>query len=66
MRVPLITALRDMGVVVRVYDPVGMEQAKAVINNITCCNDAYARAKNATALVIVPDGSSSARSISAG
>ena len=29
--IPLITALQDMGANVRVYDPVGMEQAKQVL-----------------------------------
>ena len=39
--IPLITALQDMGAKVRAYDPIGMEQAKAVIDNVTFCQDAY-------------------------
>jgi UDPglucose 6-dehydrogenase len=53
--IPLITALQDMGAKVRVYDPIGMEQAKAVIDNVTFCKDAYDCAQGASALVIVTE-----------
>ncbi len=53
--IPLITALQDMGATVRAYDPVGMEQARGFINNVTFCDDAYACAKGASALVIVTE-----------
>ena len=53
--IPLITALQDMGASVRVFDPVGMEQAKTVISDVTFCDDAYACAKGASALVIVTE-----------
>jgi UDPglucose 6-dehydrogenase len=53
--IPLITALQDMGAVVRVFDPVGMPQAKKVLENVTFCNDAYDCAKGAHALVIVTE-----------
>ena len=53
--IPLITALQDMGAKVRAYDPVGMEQAKSVIGNVTFCDDAYSCAKVAAALVIVTE-----------
>ena len=53
--IPLITALQDMGASVRAYDPVGMEQAKGFIANVTFCDDAYACAKGAAALVIVTE-----------
>ena len=53
--IPLITALQDMGAKVRAYDPVGMEQAKDVLGNVTFCNDAYACATGASALVIVTE-----------
>src|SRR5580765_747948 len=53
--IPLITALQDMGAKVRAYDPVGMEQAKSVIGNVTFCDDAYSCAKGAAALVIVTE-----------
>ena len=53
--IPLITALQDMGAKVRAYDPVGMEQAKKVLPELTYCDDAYDCAKGADALVIVTE-----------
>src|SRR5665647_103469 len=53
--IPLITALQDMGATVRAYDPVGMEQARDFIDHVTFCDDAYACAKGASALVIVTE-----------
>src|SRR5215468_722945 len=35
--IALVTALRDMGATVRAYDPVGMEQAKTVLSDVTYC-----------------------------
>lgn len=53
--IPLITALQDMGATVRAFDPVGMEQAKKVLEDVTFCGDAYECAKGAHALVIVTE-----------
>ena len=53
--IPLITALQDMGAKVRAYDPAGMEQAKAVIDDVAFCSDAYHCAEGASALVIVTE-----------
>jgi UDPglucose 6-dehydrogenase len=53
--IPLITALQDMGAKVRAYDPVGMEQAKAVLAGVTFCANEYACAQGASALVIVTE-----------
>jgi len=53
--IPLITALQDMGAKVRVYDPAGMEQAKAHIGDVAFCRDAYSCAEGASALVIVTE-----------
>ena len=53
--IPLITALQDMGAKVRAYDPIGMEQAKAVVANVAFCADAYDCAEGASALVIVTE-----------
>ena len=50
--IPLITALHDMGAAVRAFDPVGMEQAKKVLPDLTYCGDAYECAEGAEALVI--------------
>ena len=44
-----------MGAKVRAYDPVGMEQAKSVIGNVTFCDDAYSCAEGASVLVIVTE-----------
>jgi UDPglucose 6-dehydrogenase len=53
--IPLIIALQDMGAKVRAYDPAGMEQAKSALGAVTFCEDAYACAKGASALVIVTE-----------
>ncbi|MGM4886802.1 UDP-glucose dehydrogenase family protein [Tardiphaga sp. 11_C7_N12_6] len=53
--IPLITALQDLGATVQAYDPVGMEQAKHELPDITYCDDAYACATGADALVIVTE-----------
>jgi len=53
--IPLITALQDMGAKVRAYDPVGMDQAKSVLSDVTYCKDPYACAEQADALVIVTE-----------
>ena len=53
--IPLITALQDQGAKVRVFDPVGMEQAKAVLDGVTYCDGAYECAEKAHALVIVTE-----------
>jgi UDPglucose 6-dehydrogenase len=53
--IALITALQDMGARVRAFDPVGMDQAQAVLKNVTYCADAYDCAEAADALVIVTE-----------
>ena len=53
--IPLVTALQDMGAQVRAFDPVGMPQARKVLENVTFCDDAYDCAKGAHALVIVTE-----------
>ena len=53
--IPLITALHDMGATVRAYDPAGMEQAKKLLPGVTYCENPYACAKGADALVIVTE-----------
>jgi len=53
--IPLITALQDMGAKIRVFDPVGMPQAKKLIENVTFCNSAYDCARAAHAIVIVTE-----------
>jgi len=53
--IPLITALHDMGVNVRAYDPAGMAQAKPLLPDVAYCDDPYACAKGADALVLVTE-----------
>jgi UDPglucose 6-dehydrogenase len=53
--IPLIAALQDMGAKVRAFDPVGMEQAKPLLDSVTFCGDAYSCAEGASALVIVTE-----------
>lgn len=53
--IPIVAALQDMGASVRAYDPEGTEQAKAVLNNVTFCENVYACADGASALLIVTE-----------
>ncbi len=53
--IPLVTALLDLGAVVHAFDPVGMDQAKREMPELEYCNDAYACAAGADALVIVTE-----------
>ena len=53
--IPLITALQDLGAVVRAYDPAGMEQAKPALPAVHYCASAYAAAEGAAALVIATE-----------
>jgi UDPglucose 6-dehydrogenase len=53
--IPLITALQDMGAKVRVYDPVGMEQAKPVLTDVTYYEGPYDCVEEADAAVIVTE-----------
>jgi UDPglucose 6-dehydrogenase len=53
--IPLVTGLIDMGAKVKAYDPVGMEQAKSELPDITYCEDAYSCAQGADALVVVTE-----------
>jgi UDPglucose 6-dehydrogenase len=53
--IPLITALQDMGAAVRVFDPIGMGQAKEVLKDVSYCPDPYVCAQKADALVIVTE-----------
>jgi UDPglucose 6-dehydrogenase len=53
--IPLITALQDMGAKVRAYDPVGMEQAKQVLTEVTYCRGPYDCVEGTDAAVIVTE-----------
>jgi UDPglucose 6-dehydrogenase len=51
----IVQSLLDAGVAVRGYDPEGMEPARAMMPDITYCNDAYEAATGADAVVIVTE-----------
>ena len=51
----LIAALQDWGARVRAFDPAGMNQAKALLDNVAYCNDPYDCAEDADALVIATE-----------
>ena len=53
--IALITALQDAGAKVRAYDPEGMKQARAVLENVEYADTAYACIEGADALVIVTE-----------
>jgi UDPglucose 6-dehydrogenase len=51
----LITALQDMGARVRAYDPIGMEQAKQILADVTYCQGPYDCVEEADAVVIITE-----------
>jgi UDPglucose 6-dehydrogenase len=53
--VAVITALQDMGARVRVFDPAGMDQAEALLKDVTYCEGAYDCVDGADALVIATE-----------
>jgi UDPglucose 6-dehydrogenase len=53
--IPLVTALQDMGALVRAFDPAGMEQAKMILPEVTYCDGPYSCADGADGLVIVTE-----------
>jgi UDPglucose 6-dehydrogenase len=53
--ISIARALQDAGAIVRAHDPVGMEQAKAVLDDVQFCASPYAAAEGADAAVIVTE-----------
>src|SRR5205823_664162 len=53
--IALITALQDAGARIRAYDPEGMKQARAVLENVEYAENAYSCIDGADALVIVTE-----------
>jgi UDPglucose 6-dehydrogenase len=53
--IPLITALQDMGALVRAFDPAGMEQAKTILPDVIYCDGPYSCADGADGVVIVTE-----------
>ncbi|HEY2533786.1 MAG TPA: UDP-glucose/GDP-mannose dehydrogenase family protein [Xanthobacteraceae bacterium] len=53
--IPLITALLDLGAIVRGYDPAGMEQTEAELESVIYCQSVYEAADGADAVVIATE-----------
>jgi UDPglucose 6-dehydrogenase len=53
--IEVIHGLQQRGAKIRAYDPVAMENAKAILQDVVFCKSAYDAAENADALVIVTD-----------
>ena len=53
--ITIIDALQRAGASIRAHDPVGMDQAKAVLSGVTYATDAYDAAAGADALVLVTE-----------
>lgn len=53
--IDIIEALQKEGCAVRAYDPVAMDNAKAVLKNVEFCEDAYDACKGSDALLIVTE-----------
>jgi UDPglucose 6-dehydrogenase len=53
--ISIVQALEDAGVVVRAYDPVGMEQARPLMPDVTFCRGPYEAAEGADAVVLVTE-----------
>ncbi len=51
----LIAQLQPKGVRLKVYDPAAMPRARAVLNGVVYCKDAYQAARGADALVVVTE-----------
>jgi UDPglucose 6-dehydrogenase len=51
----IVAALQDAGARIRAYDPEGMESAKALLEDVTYCQDAYSCVDGADAVAIVTE-----------
>ncbi|MCZ6763603.1 MAG: UDP-glucose/GDP-mannose dehydrogenase family protein [Alphaproteobacteria bacterium] len=53
--VPIIESLQAAGATIQAYDPVGMNEAKKILDNVGWCDGAYDAIEGAAALVIVTE-----------
>ncbi|MBL29269.1 MAG: UDP-glucose 6-dehydrogenase [Rhodospirillaceae bacterium] len=51
----IVPALLKAGATIKAHDPVGMEEAKVLLDGITFCDSAYSAAEGADAVVIVTE-----------
>lgn len=53
--IAIVRALLDAGARIRAFDPVGMEAAKSIMDDVTYTTDAYDAAKDADCLVLITE-----------
>jgi len=53
--IEIIHQLQEKGAILQAYDPVAMENAKAILKDVTFCKSAYDAAEGADAVIIVTD-----------
>jgi UDPglucose 6-dehydrogenase len=53
----IIKSLHKEGATIRAYDPVAMDKAKELFDNVIFCSDSYEAAKGADALVVITEWS---------
>ena len=53
--IPIIKGLQERGAIVRAYDPQAIGNARAFFSDVTYCEDAYATAEGAHALVLATE-----------
>ena len=53
--IPIIKGLQKHGAAIRAYDPQAMENCKSIFTDVTYCDDAYATAEGADALVLATE-----------
>jgi UDPglucose 6-dehydrogenase len=53
--IPVIQGLQRLGATIRAYDPAAMQNAAAIFEGITYCEDAYQTAEGADALVLATE-----------
>ena len=53
--IDIINSLKEAGARVKVYDPQAMKKAKAILNGVRFCKDAYDVAKGSDAVIIVTE-----------
>ena len=51
----IVAGLQDAGAIIRAYDPEGMEEAEAMMTNVTWCADAYETMWGADAVSIITE-----------
>ncbi|MGL5720361.1 MAG: UDP-glucose dehydrogenase family protein [Alphaproteobacteria bacterium] len=51
----ILPMLQERGATLRAYDPEGMEEGKAIFEDVTWCQDSYAAAKGADGVIILTE-----------